>query len=109
MLPSRARLSRRQFTEFLENKGFLTVFNQLGTFKYTQHTGTSFSVVTSSKHEKKAVLRNKLRRRIYATISITKPQVQGILYVSKQSYTFSYPQIKNLVHDLLAKAQKNTH
>jgi ribonuclease P protein component len=106
MLPSNRRLSRQQFTDFLETKP-LQVYNRLGTFKYLS-VGNKLSIVTSSKHEKKAVSRNKLRRRIYTIFSTTNPPLSGILYVSKQSYAFPYDETKNLFLDLLARAQKNS-
>ncbi len=106
MLPSPERFSRQKFTEFLGNKGIFVVFNRLGTLKFLPSAGTTFSVVTSSKAEKKAVIRNRLRRRIYAVVQSQKPRIQGIVYVSKQSYSFSYDDIKTLTTDLLAKAHK---
>ncbi len=108
MLPSKERFSRSQFSEFLANKGIFVVFNRLGTLKYLPSKSTQLSVVTSSKTEKRAVARNKLRRRIYAVVFSEKPQIQGIVYVSKQSYGLSYPELKTLTLDLLAKAGKNS-
>ena len=108
MLPSTKRFSRSKFQEFLISKGIFVVFNQLGTLKYIPSSSLMFSVVTSSKHEKSAVKRNTLRRRVYTTIGSINPAIKGILYVSKQSYGFPYPETVNLLNDLLAKAQKNT-
>jgi ribonuclease P protein component len=62
--------------------------------------------VTSSKAAKKAVDRNKLRRRIYAVVFSSKPPIQGIVYAAKQSYGFTYDEVKSLTLDLLAKASK---
>ncbi len=106
MLPKNRRLSRLQFTDFLTTKP-LQVYNRLGTFKYLPF-GNKLSVVTSSKHEKRAISRNKIRRRIYTLFSTTNPPLSGILYVSKQGYTFPYDETKNLFLDLLARAQKNS-
>lgn len=108
MLPFTARFSRSQFKEFLLNKGIFVVFNRLGTLKFLPSEATYMSVVTSSKAEKHAVVRNTLRRRIYAVISSKKPSIQGIVYVSKQSYGFTFDEVKNLTLDLLAKAEKGT-
>lgn len=109
MLPSQQRFSRSEFSNFLTNKGILVVYNKLGTFKYlpTPQT-TQFAVVTSSKHEKKAVLRNKLRRRVYALVGGSKTSLQGILYTSKQAYTLTYPEVTTLFNELRTKAQKHT-
>lgn len=106
MLPSKARFSRSQFSDFLANKGVLVVYNRLGTLKYLPSPFPQLSVVTSSKAEKRAVVRNTLRRRIYTTIGTQKPQIKGIVYVSKQSYGFTSTEVKTLTLDLLAKTQK---
>lgn len=104
MLPSNERLSRQKFQEILENKGLIIVFNKLGTLKYIPSELTRLSVVTSSKHEKRAVLRNKLRRRIYGLFK--KTPIQGVFYVSKGSYVFPYNEIKHLVNDIRTKSTK---
>ena len=108
MLPSQERLSRSQFTDFLTNKGILVVYNKLGTLKYLSSSTKALSVVTSSKHQKKAVLRNKLRRRVYTLFGTKTLQIQGILYTAKTSYVLTYSEIKTLFNELLIKAQKST-
>jgi ribonuclease P protein component len=107
MLASKERFSRSEFTTFLSNKDFLVVYNQLGTLKYLKTTPQKLSVVTGSKHQKKAVLRNKLRRRIYTLFRGT-INIQGILYTSKTASVLEYDDIVRLFHELLVKAQKNT-
>lgn len=107
MLPKTERLSRAQFSEILENKGFLTVYNRLGTLKYLPSGAKSaLSVVTSSKHEKKAVIRNKLRRRIYSLFGKEKRAIRGIFYTAKGSYALGYPEIQTLFNELLKKTAK---
>ena len=108
MLPSKQRLSRVEFQKILTNKGIFVIFNKLGTLKYIPSSKPACSVVTSSKGEKRAVVRNKLRRRIYSIFGAQNPAIQGILYVSKQSYGMDYQEIRTLFNDLLTKAQKNT-
>ncbi len=105
MLPKQNRLTRTHFLQTLANKGLNVVYNRLGTLKYLPGS-TQIAVVTSSKAEKQAVSRNKLRRRIYSIIAAQKPQIQGIVYVSKQSYGFTYSEVKNLTLDLLARTQQ---
>ena len=105
MLPSSQRLPRRQFEEFLTNKGLFVIYNRLGTLKYVPGS-TQLTVVTSSKAEKKAVLRNKLRRRIYTAFRISRPLIQGVLYVSKQSYTMTHSDVHTLLHELIGKATR---
>ena len=106
MLPSSERLSRAAFNEFLEIPGHITVYNRLGTFKFKKTPSFRISVVTSSKHEKRAVVRNTLRRRVYSRFSTLSCSMTGILYTSKQSYSFTFSEIKSLHEDLIAKAQK---
>lgn len=107
MLPKTERLSRAQFSEILENKGFLTIYNRLGTLKYIPSgTKQALSVVTSSKYEKKAVIRNKLRRRLYSLFGKEKSEIMGIFYTAKGSYTLSYLEIQTLFNELLKKTAK---
>jgi ribonuclease P protein component len=104
MLPSHQRLSRQQITDLLANKGIKVVFNRLGTLKFITNS-TGLTVVTGSKQQKKAVLRNTLRRRIYTLFSNYKGMyaITAILYVSKQSYEMSYDELKQYLYDLLQK------
>lgn len=106
MLPSNERLTRHQFPLLLANPSLLVVYNQLGTFKYITTEFRKYAVITSSKHEKKAVVRNKLRRRVYTLMG--QAPFGGILYVSKQAYMMDFDQITILWHALLAKAHKTT-
>ncbi len=106
MLPSTERLTRLEFPLVLTNPSLKTVYNALGTLKYTTTLPLKCAVITSSKHEKRAVIRNKLRRRIY-TQMVGFPG-SAVLYVSKQSYGMEYQQIEQLWHELLSKIQKNT-
>lgn len=106
MLPSNERLTRREITEILSNKGIFVVYNQLGTLKYNISTKPGLSVVTSGKHEKTAVKRNKIRRRIYTLFRSHKENIRGVMYISKNSYTLQYSEIQKLFHGLLAKISK---
>lgn len=105
MLPSNERLSRTQFNQTL-TKGLISIYNHLGTLKYTKSLNRKISVVTSSKHEKKAVNRNKLRRRIYNLFKENKTIINGIFYTSKSSYTLTYTEIKSLFYELIQKINK---
>ncbi|MFZ4500118.1 MAG: ribonuclease P protein component [Minisyncoccia bacterium] len=112
MLPATARLTRAQCSELLENPKLLVVFNRLGTLKYVPTLeNKAFSVITGSKAQKKAVLRNKLRRRLYSLFSTyykTNPKkpIIGMLYASKASYELSFSELSLIFNDLLAKTQK---
>lgn len=105
MLPSQNRISRRDFKEILENKGVFVVYNRLGTLKYLSKTPYKLSVVTSSKHEKSAVARNKVRRRIYTLFREAQKPIQGVFYVAKSSYRLPLSDVKRLLYELLTKTQ----
>lgn len=106
MLPRTARLNRLEFTTLNTSPALRVVFNRLGTLKYIPSPTSKLSVVVSSKHEKKAVTRNTLRRRLYALFGRQHPSIEAILYTSKQAYTFEYSEITTLFYDLCAKTQK---
>ncbi len=106
MLSQKERFSRSQFSNILKNKDILVIYNQLGTLKYVKSGEKALSVVTSSKHQKKAVIRNKLRRRVYALFGDANPQIKGILYTSKSIYSLEYIEIQRLFNELLKKTQK---
>ncbi len=104
-LPSFMRLTRSQCNEIVKDHS--VVFNRLGTLKYT-FKNKGLSVIVSSKNEKKAVRRNKLKRRLYSIYFQQNVSIQAMLYVSKHAYSMEFNELKNLFHDLLAKTQKNT-
>jgi ribonuclease P protein component len=103
MLPRKDRFSRAEFADFSAQPGLKTTYNKLGTLKYTL-SGHKFAVVTSGKHEKRAVARNKLRRRVYSLFQDQKTPFSGILFASKQSYSFENKDIKTLYTTLLSHA-----
>jgi ribonuclease P protein component len=110
MLPSTQRLSRTDFTHFLGSKDVKSVFNALGTLKYQKSLNLQASIVISSKIEKRAVYRNKLRRRLYSAFSAYSKEFSTggkyILYISKKAPTMGLPELKTLFYELLQKAAK---
>lgn len=110
MLPSKKRLSRSQFDNFVSSKEQRTVFNTLGTLKYKDSEENKASVVISSKIEKRAVYRNKTRRYIYTLFADyfknSKKPTSFIFYVSKNIKTLKKEDIKLLLNELLNKASK---
>lgn len=86
------------------------MFNALGTLKYKESPYSRVAVVISSKHEKRAVSRNKLRRRLYSLFSQnikgSGVTVEYIFYTSKQAPRLEYNQIKALFNELLSKTTK---
>lgn len=109
MLPSKKRLSRSGFVQFLVSPS-KSVFNPLGTLKYKEDTTPKASIVISSKTEKRAVYRNKLRRQLYTIFNIyfktSKDIKQYVLHVSKQAGSFKYEELQNLLNELLKKTTK---
>jgi ribonuclease P protein component len=112
-MPFSQRLSRSEVTFLLNNPEIKVIFNRLGTLKYLDKPSTSslkigLTVVTGSKNQKKAVLRNKIRRQIYSLFRtyINKNKdisVVGILYVSKQVYMLSFNETSSLFEALMNK------
>jgi ribonuclease P protein component len=107
MLPKKNRYTRTEFDDFSSNSNTQTTYNKLGTLKYVLK-GHKLAVVTSSKHEKRAVMRNRTRRRLYSRFATVTSPLSGILYVSKQSYGFDGAETKSLFDSLLLHAEKNT-
>lgn len=106
MLPKKNRFTRAAFDAFVAQQNLKTVYNQLGTLKYAP-VGNRFAVVTSSKHEKRAVVRNRLRRRVYNLFYAASVPCSGILYASKQSYSLDMKETKRLFENLLNRAAKS--
>ncbi|MEO5646295.1 MAG: ribonuclease P protein component [Candidatus Paceibacterota bacterium] len=105
MLPSVKRLSRNNVNSLLLHSGLKVVFNRLGTLKYVNSLeNAAFTVVTGAKNQKKAVLRNKVRRQLYTLFNKNKDiSFIGILYVSKQVYDMSYMELKTNLDALVKK------
>jgi len=104
MLPSKKRLKRKDFLDFPRNTP--QVYNELGTLKYTPSSSFGASVITSSKHEKLAVKRNLLRRRIYAILGespVSSKNINLVVYTTKKSYTYSYNELKTILSTLLER------
>ncbi|HSE56874.1 MAG TPA: ribonuclease P protein component [Candidatus Paceibacterota bacterium] len=110
MLPKKNKLPRAAFSELLAQNP-ISVFNRVGTLKYIPHSG-SFSVVVSAKHCKRAVARNKVKRRVYSLIQVFKKEyttpLSGILYLSKHAYMMPFSELKILVQELLRRAYANS-
>ena len=109
MLPSQKRLSRPAFSVFLASKELKTVFNAIGTLKYQKNVIDKASIVISSKNEKRAVYRNRLRRRIYSLFGNVFKETDNknlyVLYVSKQATSFTYEDLRRLFYELFKKTR----
>lgn len=109
MLKSENRLKRLEFESFLGSKTRL-IPGKIGLFKFAPGRN-KFSIVISSKNCKKAVLRNKIKRRYYSIISkyiqnFKKP-INGALFTSKEVKNMSFLEFKNQLIDLLNKANES--
>lgn len=110
MLPSKKRLSRSEVESFLSSKSQKTTFNALGTLKYIDASENKSTIVISSKNEKSAVKRNKLRRRIYSLFfehfKKDNKNRQYVFYVSKNATKKDFSEIKTLFYELINKTTK---
>ena len=113
-MPTNARLTRAQCSTLLKTPSLRVVFNSLGTIKFIKNTDNKgISVIISSKLIKKAVIRNKMRRRLYTIFcNFYKNKdiqpISGMIYVSRHSVLMSFEELERNFNDLLKKTQKNT-
>lgn len=105
MLPSQKRLPRKEFIEISKNTSTKSVFNSIGTLKYRPYTKGKASLVVSSKVEKRAVGRNKLKRRIYTLFKkyIDQKDIAYILYVSKEVKELNFKGLAEKLDELIKK------
>ncbi len=107
MLPKKRRIQRSDFGQIL--KTGKSVSSSFLSFKYTRADlfQTSFSVVVSKAVSKKAVERNKLKRRIYAVITKLKnrvaPGYRAAFFIKKEAGTLSYKRLEEETVAILAK------
>lgn len=108
MLPKQNHLSRVLWETLKDIKGSRSAFNALGTLKYYPKETTHLAVVVSSKHEKTAISRNRLKRRVDSIFSKKYLENKGIfiLFPSKQAYNLSYEAVKQYSEELFHKITK---
>ena len=85
MLPKKSRIPRKLFTELLSGSRFVHSPHFTLRFKLIPNSPSKVGVSVSKKVSKSAVIRNTVRRRVYAT---TAPLLEGIknhlfLFVAK--------------------------
>ncbi len=108
MLPKKERLSREEFNRFFSvGKRFQTPSLQV---VYAPHTTFHASVVVGKKVAKGAVLRNKIRRRIYDIVRRHKSMYQDkgvfIFFTKAGIEKKSYAQLKEDVETVLGTILK---
>jgi ribonuclease P protein component len=112
MISKKKRFTRAEFTAFSAEKTLTQAYNQLGTVKFTPATTFTMGVVTSGKHCKSAVGRNKFRRRIYSFFDQEDKKnsfpYHLVLFASKASYTFSYEELTQVATDLISRIRRAT-
>lgn len=84
MISKAYRISKNDF-ELIKKKGF-PVHGSLFSLRYVKNpeNTTHFSVVVSKKVAKSAVLRNKIRRRVYSIVSKTPKKPYKIAFFAKK-------------------------
>ena len=102
MLPSSRRLSTTLFDKVLKQGKFFS--GSMFTIRVLKAQGMSrFSVVISKKIAKKAVERNKIRRRVYSSLNTLLPRLtDGFLCVfmmKDQIKAMEYEKIKKNIED----------
>lgn len=102
MLPKKKRLTKAVFSDIVKEGRNIHSTNVWFKFKKIKGSGL-FSASVPKKIAKTAVLRNKIRRRIYAVIE-EKPDLQGVLFAKSDLSKVSFEELKNEVASLLDKA-----
>ena len=105
MLSKKERLNRATFNRFFASgKRIQGTYIQL---IYTKYPSLHASVVVSKKVAKKAVERNKIRRRIYAIVRtiLQKERKKGvyICIVKPSAYTTSFQELKDDIKALTSR------
>ncbi len=94
-------LDRYSFDTLIKGR-YTTVYNRCGTIKYIPGSG-KIATVISSKQEKRAVYRNKAKRRVKNLFLQSKKDVDCIFYPAKTLFSFQYVEFKEIFSDLLKK------
>lgn len=104
MLPKSRRLPRRNFLA-TKLHGHPLRFPHFSLIYLPNNLGSArFSVVTSAKLNKKAVVRNRLRRLIYASLSqISISNLDAVLFPTPSMLNLPHAQISSLLHQALSK------
>lgn len=87
----------------LNRKDFLQVKATGRTFRPNDLGFNRFAVVTSTKLDKKAVVRNKLRRRIYEIVKDLPGSQDIIILGNKRMLNLSHEELDTYVHQILSK------
>jgi ribonuclease P protein component len=103
MLPSSRRLSRH---ELLQVKSTGKVYRGSAFTAYylpNQFTFSRLAVTTSVKLDKRATVRNLLRRRLFSALKTTGPAYDILIFPSHRMLNLTYAQISSLVNSFLSE------
>lgn len=103
MLKRSTRLSKDLFSEVMQSGRSLHSENVWLKYRKTGDSTGRFSVSTPKKVSKKAVIRNRARRRVYSVIVPVKG-IQGIIFAKNDLEQVSFKTLTDEVASLLAKA-----
>ena len=103
MLKRSTRLSKDLFSEIMKVGRALHSENVWLKYRKTGDSIGRFSVSTPKKVSKKAVVRNRARRRVYSVIKPVKG-IEGIFFVKNDLEAVPFPKLNEEVASLLAKA-----
>ncbi len=103
MLKRSTRLSKHLFSEIMQVGRSLHAENVWLKYRKTGDSLGRFSVSTPKKVSKKAVVRNRARRRVYSVIKPVKG-LEGIFFAKNDLEAVPFPKLTEEVASLLAKA-----
>jgi len=93
MLPKERRLTRQQFWQVQQSGSSLTSSHLAVKYLPNELAFNRFAVVTSAKLDKRAVVRNKLRRQIYAAVTHLPGSIDMIIFPKKSMLNLSDAEI----------------
>ncbi len=103
MLPKARRLTRQQFWQVQQTGQSLTHSHWAGKYLQNHLNYNRFGVVTSAKLDKRAVVRNKLRRQIYAAVAKLAGSRDVIIFPKKSMLNLSGAEISHELNQGLSK------
>jgi ribonuclease P protein component len=108
MLPKKNRLTRQELDRvFKEGKTISGDYLYLKFLPSEDKALTQISAVVPKTISKKAVIRNRFRRKIYNSIlaSAKTPPIKGVVVINKDISKLSEPQLNNEINKLLNKTR----
>ncbi len=105
MLKKKNKLNSSEIKTFKQSEGLLSSDILSVKISNTLHKETKYTVIVSKKISKKAVVRNKIKRRVYNALKNIpiKTNVAMMVYTKKQIVDTPYKSIENTLKELLEK------